>query len=241
MFFWEVVKKTEGFRQATDDLAAGFTTATKAVGEQATIQQLSLLRRMQHLVETKKSLFAKVAELRPEFGWATSVLNKETETGRFQEFNLLPVVGQAMSEASREFDAYPVIEHNHLGYTIPIVFGSEAQIRQVITELIRNAMLHSGGSAPITVSITQTEMDYRVAVRDEGQGIPNEYVPRLTEPGYKVPGTSGGGAGNGLSLVKRILTAHKARLLISSEPREGSAFTVCLPAVTRPSTFRASG
>ena len=71
-----------------------------------------------------------------------------------------------------------------------------------------------------------------VAVRDRGEGIAPEHISRLTERFYRVDkGRSRalGGTGLGLAIVKHIVNRHRGRLVIESEPGEGSVFTVLLP------------
>ena len=72
-----------------------------------------------------------------------------------------------------------------------------------------------------------------VAVEDEGEGIPREAIPRLTERFYRVDvkrSRERGGTGLGLAIVKHILNRHQGRLQIESTPGRGSTFTVFLPA-----------
>ena len=70
-------------------------------------------------------------------------------------------------------------------------------------------------------------------MEDEGEGIPREAIPRLTERFYRVDvkrSRERGGTGLGLAIVKHILNRHQARLQIESTPGTGSTFTVSLPA-----------
>src|SRR6185437_8826500 len=72
-----------------------------------------------------------------------------------------------------------------------------------------------------------------VTVADNGEGIPREAIPRLTERFYRVDvkrSRERGGTGLGLAIVKHILNRHEGRLQIESTPGEGSTFTVFLPA-----------
>jgi two-component system phosphate regulon sensor histidine kinase PhoR len=72
-----------------------------------------------------------------------------------------------------------------------------------------------------------------VTVRDQGEGIAREHLPRLTERFYRVdPARSRavGGTGLGLAIVKHIVSRHRGRLEIDSEVGRGSVFTVFLPA-----------
>ena len=71
-------------------------------------------------------------------------------------------------------------------------------------------------------------------VRDNGEGIAPEHIPRLTERFYRVDRSrsrSSGGTGLGLAIVKHVLQRHQARLDIESAPGRGSTFSCVFPAV----------
>ena len=73
-----------------------------------------------------------------------------------------------------------------------------------------------------------------IAIRDDGEGIPREAVPRLTERFYRVDvkrSRERGGTGLGLAIVKHIVNRHGGRLQVESKAGEGSTFTVILPAL----------
>ena len=74
----------------------------------------------------------------------------------------------------------------------------------------------------------------KVAIADDGPGIAEEHLPRLTERFYRVDTAASrerGGTGLGLAIVKHILNRHKGELDIASEPGSGSTFTVLLNAL----------
>jgi two-component system phosphate regulon sensor histidine kinase PhoR len=76
-----------------------------------------------------------------------------------------------------------------------------------------------------------------VAVEDEGEGIPRDVIPRLTERFYRVDikrSRERGGTGLGLAIVKHILNRHRGRLHVESTLGQGSTFTVFLPAASEP-------
>jgi signal transduction histidine kinase len=64
-----------------------------------------------------------------------------------------------------------------------------------------------------------------ISVTDTGAGIPRDYLPRIFEPFVQVPHASGGGAGLGLTISRRIVEGHGGRLTVQSEPGRGSTFT----------------
>jgi two-component system phosphate regulon sensor histidine kinase PhoR len=76
-----------------------------------------------------------------------------------------------------------------------------------------------------------------VSVRDDGEGIPRDAIPRLTERFYRVDvkrSRERGGTGLGLAIVKHIVNRHHGRLQIDSEAGQGSTFTVYLPVAGTP-------
>ncbi len=114
---------------------------------------------------------------------------------------------------------------------IPVlVTGDQDELIQVLENLIANGVKYgqSGGRVEVVVG-ADTGEGVTVAVRDHGPGISREHLPRLTERFYRVDVESSRtkkGTGLGLAIVKHILTRHRARLTVRSEPGEGATFTV---------------
>ena len=119
------------------------------------------------------------------------------------------------------------------------VAGDADQLRQVVTNLVENAIKYGGGGQTVTLSVEPVGHDPAVrgpaaviAVRDEGPGIDPVHIPRLTERFYRVDSHRSrrmGGTGLGLAIVKHIIGRHRGRLRIGSEPGHGSEFRVVLP------------
>jgi two-component system phosphate regulon sensor histidine kinase PhoR len=127
---------------------------------------------------------------------------------------------------------------------IPPVTGERDELIQLFQNLIQNAIKYgkAGGQVRIGVCVHANSVPGRhgapamvsVSVRDDGEGIPREAIPRLTERFYRVDvkrSRERGGTGLGLAIVKHIVNRHQGRLQIESQPGEGSTFTVLLPAV----------
>jgi two-component system phosphate regulon sensor histidine kinase PhoR len=118
--------------------------------------------------------------------------------------------------------------------------GEHDELTQVFQNLIHNAIKYGrrGGHVRVRFGISgpggnDREAQIFVAVEDEGEGIPREAIPRLTERFYRVDvkrSRERGGTGLGLAIVKHILNRHRGRLEIHSVPGSGSTFTAWLPA-----------
>jgi signal transduction histidine kinase len=99
--------------------------------------------------------------------------------------------------------------------------GSPSALPRAISNLVRNAIDHGGNMGAITVSVSG---EGKIAVADEGPGIPAEQREQVFEPFYRVTPRSKG-AGLGLSLVKQIVANHRGRVTVDSTP-SGTTFTI---------------
>ncbi|MEP3437868.1 MAG: helix-turn-helix domain-containing protein [Hoeflea sp.] len=79
MILWEVVKKTSDFRATIDGLAERYDSASRKAAERTSREQEHLLENMEKLVNRKRDLFARVADLRPEFGWAKKYIQNDKQ------------------------------------------------------------------------------------------------------------------------------------------------------------------
>lgn len=116
---------------------------------------------------------------------------------------------------------------------LPAVLGDEPALRRAFQNLIDNAIKYGAAGGSIRVSARQTASLVSITVADRGIGIDAADQARIFEPFYRaadVVAAQVQGAGLGLSLVQRIVVAHGGRVTVKSAPREGSAFTVQLPA-----------
>jgi two-component system phosphate regulon sensor histidine kinase PhoR len=129
--------------------------------------------------------------------------------------------------------------YTELGEAPVMVPGDPDQLRQVFTNLIENAIKYGGRPGIVTLRLSGPARDQalrtdavRVDVQDNGQGIDEIHIPRLTERFYRVDSHRSremGGTGLGLAIVKHIVNRHRGRLRIDSTPGQGSTFSVSLP------------
>lgn len=111
------------------------------------------------------------------------------------------------------------------------VVGDGSRLHQVITNLLNNARNHTPAGTTVTVTATSRPEEVRIAVHDDGPGLPPELVDeafdRFTR-GDSSRTRASGGAGLGLSLVSAIVEAHGGRTEVSSRTGD-TTFTVTLP------------
>ncbi|MBK6981839.1 MAG: phosphate regulon sensor histidine kinase PhoR [Betaproteobacteria bacterium] len=113
------------------------------------------------------------------------------------------------------------------------LLASREEVRSAVTNLVTNAIRYTPAGGDITVTWGLEEGDPVLRVRDNGEGIAPEHIPRLTERFYRVDRSrsrSSGGTGLGLAIVKHVLARHQGQLDIASEAGKGSAFTCRFPA-----------
>ncbi|GIE01050.1 hypothetical protein Adu01nite_24000 [Paractinoplanes durhamensis] len=112
----------------------------------------------------------------------------------------------------------------------PVVVGDESRIRQILVNLIGNAVKFTEHGA-ITVTVTAAGTELRLAVRDTGIGIPADRLARLFLPFSQVDASiarSYGGSGLGLVISQRLAEAMGGGITVDSTPGAGSTFTVTL-------------
>jgi two-component system OmpR family sensor kinase len=112
------------------------------------------------------------------------------------------------------------------------VMGDAAQLRQVVSNLVRNALVHTPPGTPVDLKVGTDEGEAVLEVRDYGKGLPAEDPNLLFERFWRAdPGRGRGaaGAGLGLSIVRGIVEAHGGRVGAANAPGGGAAFTVRLP------------
>ena len=115
---------------------------------------------------------------------------------------------------------------------VPLVIGDRVQLSQMLHNLVGNALKYGRAGTPVTVTLGREGGLVRLAVADQGEGIPAEHLPRLTERFYRVDtgrSRSLGGTGLGLAIVKHIVERHRGRLDIASRAGTGTTVTVTLP------------
>jgi len=110
--------------------------------------------------------------------------------------------------------------------------GDEDLLRQLLLNLLDNAIKFTGDGGAIAVSVWSAERSAILAVRDTGVGIASDAVPRIFERFFRVDearSSDAEGSGLGLTLVKWIIDRHHGTVAVESEPGKGTTVTVRLP------------
>lgn len=138
-----------------------------------------------------------------------------------ETLDLNTIVARAAGSAEVALHAEPLLVH-----------VDPTRIRQIVQNLLANALHHSSDDARIHVRVTRNGSDAIVSVRDDGPGIAAEHLERIFERFYRVDearGRESGGAGLGLAIVRRLVELHGGRVWAESMPGEGATFTFTIP------------
>lgn len=109
------------------------------------------------------------------------------------------------------------------------VLADTERVRQVVTNLVHNAVKFTPSGGRVTVSAEVTASEVVIAVCDTGTGIPVADQPRIFERFYKARRSRGGGTGLGLAIAKHIVQGHGGRIWVESTEGRGSTFRFSLP------------
>ena len=117
-----------------------------------------------------------------------------------------------------------------------VVNGDDTRLRQVLGNLVRNAIVHTPPKTPIEISVSTENGTARMSVADHGPGLRAEDRERIFEPFFRAdPSRSrdSGGAGLGLSIVTAVVAAHGGKVKVEETSGGGATFEVELPLASR--------
>jgi two-component system phosphate regulon sensor histidine kinase PhoR len=113
-----------------------------------------------------------------------------------------------------------------------LVYADQEKIQQVLTNLVMNSIKYGKENGTTEVSIEDlVKNKVIIRIRDNGEGIEQNHIPRLFERFFRVDKSgarSEGGSGLGLSIVKHIIEGHDEKIYVESEYGKGSEFSFTL-------------
>jgi signal transduction histidine kinase len=159
----------------------------------------------------------------------TSRIEAGTFSYRFEEVDLGRIVDEAVEAAALAQQEVPVVAS--VRGALPAIRGDRARLRQVLGNLIENAVKYSPEGGEVRVTAAAANGAVRIGVRDAGPGIPRDQQARIFEKfgRAEVEGGSKPGTGLGLFIARSIAEAHGGSLEVTSGAEPGSTFTLTLP------------
>lgn len=151
----------------------------------------------------------------------------------YSQFNIVELIQNIFDLLEIQADKKSIILMFDQKYNKPItVFGDQEKIQQVLTNLIMNSIKYGKENGTTEISIEDlVKNKIIVRVRDNGEGIEKQFIPRLFERFFRVDKSgarSEGGSGLGLSIVKHIIEGHNEKIYVESEFGKGSEFSFTL-------------
>ncbi len=254
-----VNKQTGTFDE--DDLRLLQTLAAQAaiaIENTSLFQQNDLVAEMVHELRTPLTALTAVANLlqRPDLpeeqrmklastlheeverlnGISTDFLElTRLETGRTR-FHREPVHLGGLVEECLEVIRPQATQENiklqvSMNRSITPVLGDRNRLKQVLLNLLTNAVKFTNTGGKVSISINREGMDILLSIQDTGHGIPEESLPRIFDRFYRVPEQEGvvSGTGLGLAIAKSIVESHGGQIYVDSTLGKGSTFTLRLP------------
>jgi two-component system sensor histidine kinase BaeS len=187
--------------------------------EPATFREIySEADRLQHLVEDLQELSRVEAQ-------AYELVLQPVAIGE--------LISGVVQRLGRQFKDKGVSLETDLAQGLPPVLADSDRIRQVLINLVGNALQYTPTGGQVTIRTRQEDHLVRVDVMDTGIGIPPEHLPHLFTRFYRVDKSrsrAGGGSGIGLTIARHLVEAHGGRIWASSLGEgKGSTFSFTLP------------
>ncbi|MBU3680413.1 MAG: sensor histidine kinase [Flavobacterium sp.] len=156
------------------------------------------------------------------------------EVGNLQlnttKFDIVPLIQEVFDLLEMKASKKDIILMFDMKYSKPYYVNADKEkIEQVLINLIVNSIKYGKEKGTTEVSIEQlTKNLLLVRVKDDGEGIAPQHLPRLFERFFRVDKSGSrdaGGSGLGLSIVKHIIEAHEQKIYVESEPGQGAEFS----------------
>jgi len=180
------------------------------------------------LYEQNKHLIRLVRDLRQV---------SQADAGQLEMNFFTVIINELVQETTNIFmplaQEKQVTLNSKLAQTLPSVQADSHRLRQVLHNLLANALRHTPENGHITITTEQQPNEICIAITDTGDGIPPELLPHVFDRFYRADEThrrDSGGVGLGLAIAKGIVEGHNGRLTATSSGiNQGSIFSIYLP------------
>ncbi len=156
------------------------------------------------------------------------------ETGKVElrkkPVDINQLVDEVIARLSPQADRQKLTISRDFAVDLPSVSADKDRVRQVLANLVHNAIKFSPAGGEITITTRVLDEAIVVDITDTGIGIPVEDLPRVFERFYKGDkARAGEGTGMGLAIAKHVIEAHGGSIWVRSEEGKGSTFSFSLP------------
>jgi len=151
---------------------------------------------------------------------------------RMEPADLGEIVTRVLARMETQFSQGHFVVNTEIATGLPRVLADEGATEQAIENLLANAIKYSGDARQIDVTARRAGDHVEVSVADHGIGIPRREQGRIFRKFYRVQRELGGGpqgTGLGLAIVDHTMRGHGGFVRVSSEPQQGSTFTLHFP------------
>ena len=172
-------------------------------------------------------------ELTRMVGLLTELLDLSRMRVGEQTFELAPTnINDMLGDARARFDLVAtstgITLSLHVEPDLPHLMLSRSAFDRVLDNLMNNALRHTPAGGSIMLNAEATPRAVKISVADTGEGIALAQQALIFQPFVQI-GSKRGGAGLGLAICKEIVQQHGGDIMIESQPRRGTTFTIALP------------
>ena len=162
------------------------------------------------------------------------------ESGRaelqLEPVNVEELVLQVTDKMRPAFLDRKITVHLKVAPEVPRVLIDPTRFQLVFDNLLNNALKYTPSGGEVTIAARPEDGMVSFTVKDTGIGIAPEYLPRIFEKFFRVPGQDHIGSGLGLTIAKEIVEAHHGSITVASQLGKGTKFTFAVQAVAEPGT-----
>ena len=187
------------------------------------------------------ALLQMMADMEGDVDRMTRLVEQMLTLARVEQRGLSPLEPVDCVQLLRDVAAELQLSAQERGVALQLTLPSEAafslladaaRLRQVFVNLVENGIKYSPQGGVVGVTAVRHQQQISISITNQGDGIPAEHIPHLFERFYRVDDARAratGGFGLGLAIAKAIVAAHGGGIAVTSEPGQGSVFTVQLP------------
>ena len=187
----------------------------------------------------KETINTSLVVIEEEADRLTNLIDNLLDASRLQagglQLNLAPVqLDQLSQQMAQKFQTQTKKHKLSVDFSpnFPSIMGDTERLRQVLSNLISNAIKYSQDGGPITIHGTHSQGEVSVTVTDSGAGLPTTELARVFDRFHRASTAAterSQGAGLGLYLTRAVIEAHHGRIWVDSNPGQGASFHFNLP------------